>query len=385
MQFEFSTAWRVIFGQGRARELGAIVSACASRVLVLGGKNPERFRPLIQNVESAGVSCLLCSVPEEPTTGLVEQCAALARAEQCDGVLAIGGGSVVDAGKAIAALATNPGQLFDYLEVIGKGEALTELPLPYVAVPTTAGTGTEVTKNAVLKSIEHQVKVSLRSSLLLPKVALVDPELTLSVPGDVTASTGLDALTQLIEAFVSLRANPLTDSVCREGIRAAARSLYRCCSDGTDIEAREGMCVASLFSGLALANAGLGAVHGFAAVIGGMFPAPHGVVCARLLPHVMAMNLRALRQRTPASPSLAKYDEVARLLTGDNAAQAEQGVAFVDALCDALAVSGLKMFGLAERNFAEIVCRSKNASSMKGNPIALTDEELYESLLRAVG
>src|SRR5205807_1153012 len=173
---------------------------------------------------------------------------------------------------------------------------------------------------------EHHVKVSLRSPLMLPKVALVDPQLTYDLPAELTASTGLDALTQLIEPYVSCKANPLTDSICAEGIRRAARSLRPAFDNGTDKSAREDMALASLFGGLALANAGLGAVHGFAAPIGGMFPAPHGAVCAALLPQVMEVNLRALRQRAPQSEALARFVEIARILTGRAEADANDGV-----------------------------------------------------------
>ena len=208
------------------------------------------------------------------------------------------------------------GELLDYVEIIGRGQALTKPSAPFIAIPTTAGTGSEVTRNAVLASPEHRVKVSLRSPLMLARVALVDPELTYDLPPALTASTGLDALTQLIEPFVCLRANPMTDGLCVEGMRRAARSLRVAFTDGQNKSAREDMAVASLFGGLALANAGLGAVHGFAGPIGGMFPAPHGAVCAALLPHVMTANIRALRQRAPGSEALRRYDKVARLLTG---------------------------------------------------------------------
>jgi len=240
-----------------------------------------------------------------------------------------------------------------------------------------------VTRNAVLGSTEHKVKASLRAATMLPAVALIDPELTHSVPPDVTASTGLDAFTQCLEPFVSPRANPLTDSLCREGMQRVARSLRQAYENGDDPAAREDMAIASLFGGLALANAGLGAVHGFAGPIGGMFPAPHGAICARLLPWVMEANVRALQQRSPAGQALARYDEIGHLLTGDSAATAATGVAWVQALTEALHVPPLSRFGVTPTDFPEIVAKSQQASSMKANPIALTDAELTGILQQA--
>jgi alcohol dehydrogenase class IV len=280
---------------------------------------------------------------------------------------------VIDAGKAIAALMTNEEDLFDYLEVIGKGKPLSQAAAPGVAIPTTAGTGAEVTRNAVLGSAEHRVKASLRNTSLLPKLALVDPELTYDLPPELTANTGLDALTQLIEPFVSIRANPLTDGFCREGIQRVARSLHRAFENGHDTAARADMALASLLSGLALANAGLGAVHGFAAPIGGMFPAPHGAVCAALLPHVMEVNLRALR----------RFDEISQLLTGRRDATADEGLAWVRELCRALKVQPLRAHGIAPHDFAELAGKAAQASSMKANPIVLSRAELNDILERA--
>jgi alcohol dehydrogenase class IV len=278
---------------------------------------------------------------------------------------------------------TNPGELLDYLEVIGKAKALSMPPAPFIAVPTTAGSGSEVTRNAVLASPHHRVKVSLRSPLMLARVALVDPELTYALPSGVTASTGLDALTQLIEPFVCSRANPLTDALCLEGIPRVARSLRQCFKSGTDLAARQDMCAASLFGGMSLANAGLGAVHGFAGPIGGMFPAPHGAVCAALLPLVMEVNLRALRQRQPAGETLARYQTVGRLLTGNPSASADDGVTWVRRLVGDLQIPPLRAYGIEANSFNELIDNSAKASSMKTNPIVLTSPELVEILQRA--
>ncbi|MHC4299672.1 MAG: iron-containing alcohol dehydrogenase, partial [Planctomycetota bacterium] len=319
-----------------------------------------------------------------PTTTLAKAAAETARQADCDLVLSIGGGSVLDTGKVVAAMLTNTGELKDYLEVVGAGKPLARESVPHIAIPTTAGTGAEVTRNAVLTVPEHKVKVSMRSGLMLPRLAVVDPELTYLMPPSVTASTGLDALTQLIEVYVSNQANPLTDGICREGVIRAGRSLRRAYQDGSDHDAREDMATASLFGGLGLANAKLGAVHGFAGPLGGMFSAPHGVICARILPFVMEINVRALLGREPDSPALVRYDEVGRLLTGRATAKASDAVKWIQELCAALKVPALCEFGLTRQDFSKVAAKARKASSMKGNPIELTEEELLEILTQAV-
>lgn len=348
------------------------------------GKSGARAQPLGKLLAATDMAWEVFPIAGEPTTQAVREGVERARATGCDCVIAFGGGSAIDGAKAIAGLLTNGGELLDYLEVIGRGLLLTKPAAPLLAIPTTAGTGAEVTRNAVLASPEHRVKASLRSPHLLPRVALVDPELTLNLPPDLTASTGLDALTQLIEPYVCVRANAMTDALCVEGMRRAARSLRRAFEHGNDASAREDMALASLFGGMALANAGLGAVHGFAAPIGGMFPAPHGAVCAALLPGVMAANLRALRARTPDSETLRRYDEVARLLTGRPQATAEDGVAWAAELCRALQIAPLRTWGLTAGDVPAVVSKATQASSMKANPVALTEEELSAVLAAAL-
>lgn len=372
-----------MFGAGTLGKIGPIAAKMGGRALVVTGRNPDRAAPLLALLDEAGITCALFSVADEPTIAVAQQGAERARQAESQFVIGIGGGSVLDSGKAIAALLTNPGEPLDYLEVIGCGQPLAHPPAPTIAIPTTAGTGAEVTRNAVLASPEHRVKVSLCSPLMLPDVALVDPELTYSLPPAITAYTGLDALTQVIEPYVSHLANPLTDAICRAGIRRAARSLQRAYEHGDDPAAREDMALASLFGGLALANAKLGAVHGFAGPFGGMFHAPHGAVCAALLPHVMAVNVAALRARAPDNPALARYDEVARLLTGDAGASARDGVTWVVALVRALDVPGLGRYGLAEPEYDALIEKAGRSSSMKGNPVSLTPEELRDILARA--
>jgi alcohol dehydrogenase class IV len=384
MRFEFATATRVIFGPGTLREVGPLACQMGHRALVVMGRSVERAAPLLDLLAAEGMGVVTFSVAGEPTTGVARQGIEQARQAACDLVIGYGGGSALDTGKAIAALLTNGGDPLDYLEVIGKGKPLTQPSAPYIAIPTTAGTGAEVTRNAVLLSPEHRVKVSLRSPLMLPRLALVDPELTVSLPPETTASTGLDAMTQVMEPFVSNRANPLTDALCREGMRCAARSLRRAYEYGDDPTARADMALVSLLGGLALANAKLGAVHGFAGPLGGMFPGPHGAICARLLPYVMEVNVRGLQQRAPESGALRRYDEIGQILTGDRRATAQDGVAWVQELCQALQVPSLAAYGLRREDFPTLIQKGYAASSMQGNPIELTPEEMEEILERAL-
>ena len=383
MKFEFATATRIIFGQGTVKEVAPLASEMGNRALLVTGKNVERAAHLLESLNKIGIKTFTFSVPGEPTIKLAVDGVKLARQNTCDIVIGIGGGSVIDTAKAVAALLTNRGDILDYLEIIGRGKQLHHASAPCIAIPTTAGTGAEVTRNSVLTSPEHKVKVSLRSPTMLPDLAVVDPELTYSMPPSITASTGLDALTQILESFVSLNSNPLTDGICRDGLKRAACSLRRAFKDGSDTTARENMAIVSLFGGLALANSKLGAVHGFAGPMGAMFPAPHGVICANLLPFVMKANIRALQQHD-SKQFLLRYDEVAQILTGKSDAGAEDGIAWIHDLCEILDVPSLSNFGITEDHFPELVDKSKNTSSMKGNPVNLTDEDLTEILVKAV-
>jgi alcohol dehydrogenase class IV len=384
MHFDFATATKIIFGPGRVTEAVSAAASLGRRALIVGGRSQARLNAFAAKLRAHRVEPTLFSISGEPTIPAILEGLRIAKDSGCQIVIGYGGGSALDGAKAIAALMTNPGDPLDYLEVVGKGNPLTQASAPCICLPTTAGTGCEVTRNAVLISPEHQVKVSLRSPGMLPLLAVVDPELTYSLPQDITANTGMDALCQLIEPFVSHVSNPLTDAFCREGIQRAALWLHPAYSDGRNAEARENMALASLFGGLALANAGLGAVHGLAAPIGGMFPIPHGVVCARLLPIVMRANPEALRARTQNSPALARYDEVARLLTGNVSARADDGAAWVDSICSDLSVPRLSRYGLAENDLPAIVEKALKSSSLKGNPIQLTAGELTDILREAL-
>ena len=375
--FEFATAGRIVFGEGAVHDVPAAARAMGRRALFVTGGSPDRAAPLRAALEAAGVECVPFAVPAEPTLALI-------RSAPCEAglVIAIGGGSVLDAGKALAAMLTNPGDPLDYLEVIGRAQPLASPAAPCIAIPTTAGTGSEVTRNAVLASPEHRVKASLRSPGMLPRLAVVDPELTHDLPPAITASTGLDALTQLIEPYVGIRANAMTDLFCVDGMRRAAAALPRAFRNGADREARSEMSFCSLLGGLALANSGLGAVHGFAAPIGGMFDAPHGAVCAALLPHAMDVNVEAVAARQPVR--LARFTEVARLLTRMPHATAGDGVEWLTALCRQLEIPPLRAYGITDADISALVEKAAQASSMKGNPVVLTTEELREIVSRAL-
>ncbi|HQE91922.1 MAG TPA: iron-containing alcohol dehydrogenase [Anaerolineae bacterium] len=384
MRFEFATASRIVFGAGALREAGSLAVTLGRRAFVVTGREGQRAAPLLDGLKAVGVEAATFAVTGEPTTDLVREGTAQARAADCDLVIGLGGGSVIDAAKAVAVLLTNGGDPLDYLEVIGRGLAIRQPAMPCIAIPTTAGTGAEVTANAVLIAPEHRQKVSLRSPLMIPRVAVVDPELTYSMPPALTASTGLDALTQVLEPYVSPMANPFTDAFCREGLMRAAQSLYRAWENGTDGEAREDMALVSLCGGLALANAKLGAVHGLAGVLGGMFDAPHGALCGRLLPYVMEANVRALQAREPHHPALERYDDMAAILNGEWEATAEDGIAWVQELCAALKVPGLATYNVTTASFPTIIEKAAQSSSMKGNPIPLTPAELRGILSRAL-
>ncbi len=387
--FEFATATRVVFGAGKLAELPAAARALGGRrALVVTGRSSARAEKVRAALAGQGVAAALFHVDGEPTVDVARAGVAALIGEGCDVVVGVGGGSALDAAKAIAALAPNGGDPLDYLEVIGRGQTLAHPSLPVIAIPTTAGTGSEVTRNAVLGSREKQVKASLRSPMMLPRVAIVDPDLLAGAPRGVIASSGVDALSQNIEPYISCRANPLTDGLAREGMQRSARSLRRAYLDGPDGDpqqgVREDLALASLMGGLCLANAGLGAVHGFAAPAGGMFAAPHGAVCAALIVASMDVNLRALQAREPGHPSTDRFREIAVFLTGKPGATAAAGIKWLADLCQALEIPGLGRYGMTAADVPALVAKAKVASSMRANPLPLTDEELTEIALRSI-
>lgn len=380
MLFEFATASRIIFGNGKISEIGKIARREGSKALVVCGSSLDRYSRFILSLADHGIKYFSYSVITEPTIDVVRKGIEMCRFEGCNLVIGIGGGSVIDTGKAIALLSAKEGDVSDYLEVIGQGKEISTPGISMIAIPTTAGTGSEVTRNAVIGVEDHKIKVSLRSQYMLPKVALIDPELSTSMSPKVTASTGMDAITQLIEPYVSNQANPITDAFCQEGLEYAAASIREVYHDGLDIGARAKMSLASLFSGFALANAKLGAVHGFAGVLGGMYPTPHGEICASLLPAVLKVNIRALQKKNSKSDYLSRYERIAQTLTGIVESNAEDAVKFIAQLKSDLQIPPLSQFGVLEVDYPEIIVKAASSSSMKGNPVILTPDEMYTIL-----
>lgn len=382
--FEFVTATRIIFGKG---SLGVGIESAAQmgkKALVVHGTGKAPISNLFVQLKNSEVDYISATVEHEPTVDQVQNITSTARSQNCDYVIAIGGGSALDTGKAVAAMLTNSGDLLDYLEVVGKNLPLKNPSAACVAIPTTSGTGTEVTRNSVLSVQDKQIKVSLRSNLILPRLAVIDPELTYSMPASVTAYTGLDALTQVIEPYVSTKRNPLIDVICRDGIERSAKSLKTAFFHGDDQEAREDLCLTSLYGGLALTNSGLGAVHGFAAPLGGMFDAPHGAICGILLPSVVTMNIKALNHREKDNPVLQRFTDIARLLTGNLDATCEDGANWLAELVQILQIPRLSEYGITSKDFPAIIEKALKASSMRANPISLSIEELTEVLESAL-
>ncbi len=379
LSFEFATATQTIFGNNSVEKLPDLISLMGNNILFVTGKDTGRADKILSKIRKRDCRVEIFPVESEPTTAVIDEGVNHARVKGCNLVVGLGGGSVIDSAKAIAAMVPNKGELLDYLEVIGQGKSLIDNPLPCIAVPTTSGTGAEVTKNSVVKSTAHKVKVSLRNDKMYPDVALVDPVLTWPMPPELTASSGVDALTHLLEAFVSDCSNPFIDLFCREGMERIASSLLLAYKNGDDAQARENMSMASMLGGMALANVKLGAVHGLAGTMGGMSNISHGAACACLLPAVMDVNVKAVRERSPKD-GLKKYDILAQILTGDSTAKAEDGVMWVKKLIAGLNIPPLSCFGLTEPNFPELVQKAKNSSSMKGNPVLLNDKELTEIL-----
>lgn len=384
MKFEFATSQRILFGPGTIKDLGKLVGYLGGRALLVRGSGNAPLQSALESLNQAGLAVSQYPLANEPDLVAVQAGLDIARSEACDVIVGIGGGSVMDCAKALAALLANRGNIMDYLEVVGKGLPLSNPSLPMIAVPTTAGTGAEVTRNAVIAVPELKVKVSMRSPYMLPRVALVDPELTYSTPPAVTAGSGLDALTQNIEAYTTLVHNPITDSLAREGITRAARSLKVVYDHGDDAAAREDMALASLFGGLCLANSGLGAVHGFAGVLGGMYNAPHGPICGRLLPGVIRANIQALESDGEQSFILERYLEISRLLCGDPEADLLAGSAWLEKALEHFQIKRLGEYGVKLEALDEIVTKSQAASSMKKNPIVLNGEALRAILEEAL-
>jgi alcohol dehydrogenase class IV len=384
VRFDLATPADIRFGAGRVAELpSALAGLGASSVFVVTGRSTRRADPLRSGLSEVGIESAAFGVDGEPSIEICRAAVSRLIGSGCDAVVGFGGGSALDVAKAVAVLATSGADPLEHLEVIGSGRPITEPGLPCVAVPTTAGTGSEVTRNSVLSG--NGVKASLRSPLMLPAVAIVDPDLLAGVPAQTIAASGMDALAQVIEPFLSRRANPFSDALARDGIRRSARSLRRAYVEGMiSGEVRQDLAVTSLFGGLCLANAGLGAVHGLAAALGARLSAPHGAVCAATLAAAVTVNRRALREREPASPALARMEELGALLTGDSAAGAAAAIGWLAELTHDLQVPGLRTYGLGLSEIGEIVTAAQRASSMRANPLDLTDGEIAEIVQRSL-
>ncbi|HEY7119046.1 MAG TPA: iron-containing alcohol dehydrogenase, partial [Tepidisphaeraceae bacterium] len=343
---------------------------------------------LAEQLRRAGLTATLRRQKGEPTVADVDTAVEHARSEGVDVLLGLGGGSAIDAAKAVAGLLNNGGSAVDYMEVIGKGLKITRPAAPWIAIPTTAGTGAEATRNAVIGLPERQFKASIRSELLLPRVALIDPELGIDVPPDVTARSGMDALCQLIESYTSTGAQLVTDALALQGVTLASRSLARAYHDGRDLDARQDMALAAHLSGVTLTNAGLGAVHGFAAPLGANFRAPHGTICAALLPHVIAANFEAMKRSPDGAPGITRYADIGRRLGARADASDEDAasecVRFTAYLARELNIPPLARFGLTEARVPEMVALARKASSMRYNPVILSDEALAAALVAAI-
>lgn len=381
--FEFSTSSKIIFGCGSIKKIGNFAAGFGKRVLVINSKSAPSIT-VESELKGSQLKWESFQISGEPTYEKIEANIKLLRSIRPDVVIGIGGGSALDYAKTVSALITNEGDLLDYLEVVGKSQPLAFNPVPMIAIPTTAGTGTEVTKNAVIKLTEKGVKVSLRNEMLVPRVALIDPELTLDLPPQVTACTGMDALVQVIEPFLSQRSNPFTDLFCVAGIKIISANLLKAFSTPKDITAREQMSFGSLMGGLSLANAGLGAVHGFAAVLGGMYPIPHGECCACLLPAVFDINYKALLERDAHNPILGKFDDIAKLVTGNQKSRTADGIKWFGELNRKLNISTLSKYGIKKEDHSKIIEGVKVSSSMKANPVQLNEDELYRILRQSM-
>lgn len=379
MGFMIQTPTQILFGRGMKDRAADAIAAFGPRGVLVHGANPARADWLAQDLRAK--DCTVATLPctEEPTQPILEAALVTARAFAPDWVVALGGGAVIDMGKALAALIPSPTPLMDHLEVVGRGLPLTAAPLPFIALPTTAGTGAEVTKNAVIGLPDHRRKVSLRDDRMLARLAIVDPSLTDHCPWKVTFASGLDAVVQVIEPYLSTRANDFSDAIAHPAIVRGLTALQRL-SQAEESTARDELAWVSLCGGLALANAGLGAVHGLAGPIGGMCPAPHGAVCAVLLGPALEMNCRRADQNAQATHRLGQVCTIIAQALGGSAETAPQTVA---TWVSRAGLEGLTAQGLALADHANVAEAALLASSMKSNPVPLTKSDLMWILSQA--
>ncbi len=370
--FAIAQPKRIRFGRGEAEAAVPEIASMGRRAFLVHGRDPSRSEWLRAALERSGLAVAGYACAGEPDLTMLED--AVAAARQSDLVVALGGGAAIDLGKAIAAIVPAPGGVMDHLEVVGLGKPLAAAPLPFVALPTTAGTGAEVTKNAVVGVPEHRRKVSLRDERMFADLAIVDPSLTDGCPNSVTLASGLDAITQVIEPYLCTRANAYTDALCRSAIPMGLNALLRLMK-ADDPAARDAMAWVSLSGGLALANSGLGAVHGLAGVIGGTTGAPHGAVCGALLPHVLRANAAKVQEGTPTAQ---RFHDIFRWLC--EAFEAVDGVSALENWMHAAGLQRLSTQGLGPAEHAAVAEAARVSSSMKANPVSLSVDELTEIL-----
>jgi alcohol dehydrogenase len=380
---------RIVFGAGKFRELPAIVAAHGRRALLVTGNKSLRASAnwplLVDGLKRSLVEFESMAVEGEPSPALIDNAVGEFRAKGMDVVVGIGGGSALDAAKAIAGLLRPGNSVLDHLEGVGRDVPYRGPATPLIAVPTTAGTGSEATKNAVLSVTgESGYKKSFRDDALVAQVALVDPELLATCPPDIIAANGMDAFTQLLESYVSLNANPFTDALAWSGMQAVRDGFFAAYGGGNSEGARMGrerMAYGSLLSGITLAQVGLGSVHGLASPLGAFFPVPHGVVCGTLVATATEVNIRALVARAPDSPALAKYAAVGRMLCRDESlTDAESHRCLVEQLhawTGKLGLRRLGNYGVKDSDVGRIVANARG-SSMKTNPLVLSDAEIAE-------
>lgn len=385
--FDFSLARlpRIEFGAGRINDLPHLARQYGNRVLVVTGGRSFRNTPHWENLLSAfcsqGITCLDMSVTGEPSPQLVDQAIADFHNEQIGVVIGIGGGSALDAAKAIAGLLKARNSVMDHLEGVGPELPYRGPPTPYIAIPTTAGTGSEATKNAVLSlQGEGGFKKSFRDERLVAEIALVDPDLLASCPAEIIAANGMDAFTQLLESYVSTNANRFTDALAWSGMKAVRNSLLVWHEQGSHArDAQAGMAYAALMSGITLAQVGLGSVHGLASPLGAFFPIPHGAVCGTLVAEATRVNIQALKDRGQGGDVLTKYAQVGRLLGRDGNLPKEVALAtLLEVLADwtiQLKLPRLSHYGITRQDFPRVVANSRG-SSMKTNPVLLNDGEI---------
>ena len=383
MEFNFYTPVEIFFGNGKLNQLGEIASRFGEKAIISIRGDSVKSSGLLQQLKvilrQCKISCAVFNAPSsEPQIEDIDEGATFCRKEKPDFVIGIGGGSAIDTGKAISSLATNSGTIMNYLEGVGDGWQLENPSLPYIAIPTTGGTGTEATKNAVIASRKLNFKRSIRSPFLFPDVAIVDPLLTLSVPPQITAETGMDAMTQLIEAYVTKKRQPLINAIALEGIKIAGKKLRRAVQNGRDEQARQAMSFASLLSGISLANAGLGAAHGIAASLGAYLDIPHGRACSIALPKVMHLNLPACQEQ---------YAEIGAVLGASEKFSLDQkavyAIEYMQQLSKDIGIPDrLKVSDLQKDELNQLVSGSRG-SSMKGNPIELSDDDI-RNLLQSI-